>query len=336
VALCYSVLLFLGLAPGVASAGGQKVTLCHVPPGDPTHPQELVIAPNAVQAHLKNHAGDHLGPCAPPPECTANDQCNDANPCTVDACTSAGACQHAPVTCTSGDACNNDVCIPAEGGCVAVPKDQGTTCDDGNACTGTDICNGTGQCGGAAIAGCCLTDADCNDNNACSTDVCDTTTHICSNTQTPPTAAACHVAVCDPEIGWIDTDVTCADDGNICTVEACDPSIGTMGACVTQPNPTPPEGNKEVSCNDGLDNDCDGSVDSADPDCAPASVCAGQEDGTNLPDPNNCAGFIRCTGGQEEYRICPYEFLFETNWLVCVPPEMVDCGSRPIPPPATF
>jgi choice-of-anchor C domain-containing protein len=61
--------------------------------------------------------------------------------------------------------------------------------------------------------------------------------------------------------------VTCADDGDICTVERCDPSVGETGACVTDPNPNPPEPGTEVSCADGLDNDCDGSTDFDDSDC---------------------------------------------------------------------
>ncbi len=40
-----------------------SVYLCHVPPGNPANPQTLSISVNAVEAHLKNHAGDHLGQC---------------------------------------------------------------------------------------------------------------------------------------------------------------------------------------------------------------------------------------------------------------------------------
>ncbi len=42
---------------------GQKVILCHVPPGNPANPQTLCIAPSAVPAHLANHPGDCLGSC---------------------------------------------------------------------------------------------------------------------------------------------------------------------------------------------------------------------------------------------------------------------------------
>src|SRR5204862_3263129 len=43
---------------------GQKVILCHVPPGNPGNPQTLCIAPGAVPVHLTNHPGDCLGPCS--------------------------------------------------------------------------------------------------------------------------------------------------------------------------------------------------------------------------------------------------------------------------------
>ncbi len=43
---------------------GQKVILCHVPPGNPGNPQTLCIAPSAVPAHIANHPGDCLGPCS--------------------------------------------------------------------------------------------------------------------------------------------------------------------------------------------------------------------------------------------------------------------------------
>ena len=38
-----------------------KVTVCHIPPGNPDNRHDICISPNAVQAHL-NH-GDQLGSC---------------------------------------------------------------------------------------------------------------------------------------------------------------------------------------------------------------------------------------------------------------------------------
>jgi type II secretory pathway pseudopilin PulG len=38
-----------------------KVTICHLPPGNPGNPLTLSVSPNAIKAHLAH--GDHLGPC---------------------------------------------------------------------------------------------------------------------------------------------------------------------------------------------------------------------------------------------------------------------------------
>jgi hypothetical protein len=48
--------------------------------------------------------------------CTSAANCDDANPCTVDACNS-GQCAHAPKDCSDGDACTQDTCNPADGVC---------------------------------------------------------------------------------------------------------------------------------------------------------------------------------------------------------------------------
>jgi hypothetical protein len=42
---------------------GNKVLLCHVPPGNPENAQTICISPNAIPAHLSNHSGDYCGEC---------------------------------------------------------------------------------------------------------------------------------------------------------------------------------------------------------------------------------------------------------------------------------
>jgi transposase len=41
----------------------EKVTICHIPPGDPDNPQRITIAKSALAAHLAH--GDQLGECTP-------------------------------------------------------------------------------------------------------------------------------------------------------------------------------------------------------------------------------------------------------------------------------
>jgi hypothetical protein len=57
-----SVLLFAGSL--MAGNGQQKVTICHVPPGNPDNAHEITVGAPAVPAHLAH--GDFLGTC----ECT--------------------------------------------------------------------------------------------------------------------------------------------------------------------------------------------------------------------------------------------------------------------------
>ena len=39
----------------------EKITICHLPPGNPANPQTITISPNALDAHLAH--GDYVGPC---------------------------------------------------------------------------------------------------------------------------------------------------------------------------------------------------------------------------------------------------------------------------------
>lgn len=58
----FIVTLFVAV-PTFAFAGG-KVTICHIPPGNPTNPQTISINENALAEHLAH--GDQLGECPCP------------------------------------------------------------------------------------------------------------------------------------------------------------------------------------------------------------------------------------------------------------------------------
>jgi hypothetical protein len=73
--------------------------------------------------------------------------CSDGDNCTVDRCAN-GACVGVPVNCDDQNPCTVDACDPATGQCVYRPVD----CDDGNACT-LDRCNPvTGVCEHAPVS----------------------------------------------------------------------------------------------------------------------------------------------------------------------------------------
>jgi hypothetical protein len=50
------------LTGGVSTDVSARVTLCHIPPGDPANAQTIVVGQAAVPAHLAH--GDYLGECA--------------------------------------------------------------------------------------------------------------------------------------------------------------------------------------------------------------------------------------------------------------------------------
>ena len=130
----------------------------------------------------------------PPAGCTSDAECDDSNPCSMDTC-NVGVCEYAPVSCDDANACTIDFCDPY-GGCANMPKD----CSPGDACNPA-----TGNCEPIAPTG-CASDAECDDGNACTADVCN--------------AGACENVV-----------VSC-DDVNMCTIDFCDP-LG--GGCVNMP-----------------------------------------------------------------------------------------------------
>ena len=71
------------------------------------------------------------------PPCTQPSDCDDADPCTTDAC-AAGACTFTPIPCDDGDGCTVDTCVG--GTCQSTAR----SCDDGVDCT-ADSCTG-GAC----------------------------------------------------------------------------------------------------------------------------------------------------------------------------------------------
>jgi len=219
--------------------------------------------------------------------------CNDGNPCTGDACDeggnacvhndntdpcddglfcttgdtcSGGACGGTALDCSDGNLCTTDACNEAGDACVLT--DNTAPCDDGLFCTTGDICAG-GACAGAALA--------CSDANLCTDDSCDDTLDTCVNLN--------NTNACDDSLFCTTGDLcgsgTCnglpvvCDDGNACTSDSCDE---TADACTSASavcgNGIVDAGCGEAcdapgteTCNNGVDDDGDGSIDCTDPEC---------------------------------------------------------------------
>lgn len=96
-----------------AVMAGEKIDICHSPPGNPENFHTITISVNALDAHLAH--GD--GPVACNEYCAY--LCDDGDACTVD---DLGNCEEEgcpidrePVSCDDGDPCTEDLCDSATG-----------------------------------------------------------------------------------------------------------------------------------------------------------------------------------------------------------------------------
>ena len=126
--------------------------------------------------------------------------------------------------------------------------ERGAECGDGDACTTGGTCT-DGACVGIAPK-------DCDDNNSCTEDRCDAGTgcvHEALGDVVCDDGNACTEDECRKAEGCAHEPLSgqpCSD-GDLCTDDAC----GAVSGCTHTPN-----GGSAAKC-DGLDNDCDGSVD---------------------------------------------------------------------------
>jgi len=166
-------------------------------------------------------------------DCSSDgNSCDDSLFCNIGETCQSGVCTGgSPYDCTAwDDSCNLGVCNEDIDECEAQPKPDGTACDDGLFCTDPDTCT-AGVCGGS--------DRDCSDGVGCTDDSCDEVNDVCVNT---PNDGNCPGAgTCDDATGYVWTGVCDA-------VSDCTRELAPSEVC------------------DGLDNDCDDSVDE-DPAC---------------------------------------------------------------------
>ncbi|MDQ3030973.1 MAG: MopE-related protein [Myxococcota bacterium] len=192
--------------------------------------------------------------CEDAEDCDDGDACNGTETCSDDSACEPGTAPADGTACDTGGVCREGTCVPA--GCGNGALDTGEECDPGISLDGScrSDCTWT-----------CETDEECAlmDTTVCDgVETCNVATHLC----VPGTAPVC-----------LD------DDANACTIESCDPSLG----CVVDTTTNDADGDGHYAtacggddcddmranvytglgdaCGDGLDNDCNGSVDDGTP-----------------------------------------------------------------------
>ncbi len=173
--------------------------------------------------------------------------CDDANPCTLDACTpytddNQSGCINQVIP--LGTICGDDLYCNLEGNCLPPVCENNADCDDGDPCT-ENICSrpnsGLAQCittqrpidascgdnlyctaEGDCDVHHCETLADCEDNDPCTTDAC----------LDGGTAASQCINNSIPTHGSCGDDMRCDEDGQ-CVIPAC----GTHSDCEQPENP---------------------------------------------------------------------------------------------------
>ncbi len=289
-----------GTCPGVRTCGASGLTVCNA---------------NQAAAEICDGLDNDCNGL------TDEGLCDDKNPCTDDTCdpAAAGACGNVPnaLPCSDGNACTDqDVC--AKGKCAGIASncddnnvctndtcatDSGCAhsfadnagCDDGNACSQGDLCQSGSCVSGKA--------KDCEDNNACTIDLCDAVTGTCQHK--PQDGQPCNDgnSCTDPDACAGDTckgTVKNCDDGNPCTDDSCDPTKGCASQTTTK------------ACTDGnactVNDLCDGkgaclgtSMDAAtvcnDNNPCTADTCDGLLGCVNPAQAGSCEDGNPCTNG---------------------------------------
>jgi glucose/arabinose dehydrogenase len=131
-------------------------------------------------------------------------------------------------SCTDGTQNGGETGVDCGGPCPPCPscENGGIVCNDQNLCT-SDVCDNALGCSYPAVA--------CNDQNACTTDSCDPSTGCAFTAVSCDDANVCTTDTCSAASGCVHANNAspCADDGNACTSDVC-----SAGACTHPDNGT--------------------------------------------------------------------------------------------------
>ena len=223
----------------------------------------------------------------------ADGACDDLNLCTTqDACVE-GVCIGQPTVCDDANVCTSDSCAP-DVGCINSPV--AGPCDDGNICTVNDTC-AAGQCNPGKD------DLSCNDNNPCTTDVCDPQVpegcvyepndFPCIDGNPCTADDFCSGGVCKSGPGNAcgcesDADCVLADDDDLCNGKLVCDTDSFPKVCVLAPGSV-------VQCDPSLDTAC--IQNKCSPDNGQCSLAPVNE-GKGCNDQSLCTQNDLCTAGQ--------------------------------------
>ncbi|MSP93482.1 MAG: hypothetical protein EXR79_17105, partial [Myxococcales bacterium] len=229
------------------------------------------------------------------PQALTGAPCSDDNPCTIgDSCATGNCKSGPPKLCTAPNTCVVATCdLTADGKCVFKNAKGGTPCDDGSACTEKDTCL-DGSCDGVVL--------DCNDQNACTYDGCDTKAGCTSSASSSPCSDGSPCTILDKCAQGkctgapLDPKIDC-NDNDPCTTDSCDVKSG----CVHPPN--------QLGCDDG--NPCTQGDQCGTGKCQAGSNtcgCQGDSDCAKKDDSDLCNGVLYCdkaVAGQFACKIKP-------------------------------
>lgn len=244
-------------------------------------------------------AGDNTCACenddACPPvadQCLGSLRCDTTNrQCVIDPATR--------VTCPpSDDPCRMATCRPTDGSCSLGAVADGTLCPAADSCT----------TGGFCIAGACVEEPTCRDDNPCTRDDCDPTTGTCTFAPLDGTACddgdACTFGDVCIEGSCVGEAISC-DDDDPCTTDRCDPASGCVsdaldaGASCDDGDPC----TEDDACDErgkcaGAPRSCDDGNPCTDDACDPGTgECAWTANFTSCDDEEACTDGDFCREG---------------------------------------
>lgn len=228
-----------GLLASVACLGArcdeEKVTICHVPEGNPSNPLTLEVGAPGADWHLEQHEYDYPGPCTVTTSCPGVGEicgengyccdglsCNSDNYCVVQLPMCAGpdeSCDNMP--CCEGTCNQYDVCVLELPECV----NEGEACNFLPCCEGY-TCSAFDECVPVEVEPACVSAGqDCTDLDCCDGLYCSEVDNRCVVPEDPTCGVeGCYCDESNPCChGFTCEDYSCVPKPPCCTNEDCDP-----------------------------------------------------------------------------------------------------------------